>query len=101
MILRRAFLAGAFLALHSLLASAHDPIYVPHPVQPPRVLVPGPTQGPPQRYLILQPGGHGVGRGVHPQPYAYGWFGASYRQHYEYGRGYFGDTRSIKPYSPQ
>jgi len=100
MMIKRLVLAAGFVALHALSALAHDPVYLPHPVQPPRVLVPGPTQGPPQRYVILQPGGHGVGHGVHPQPYAYGWFGAAYRQHYEYGRGYYGDTRVVKPYSP-
>ena len=100
MCIRRGLLAATILAMTSLAAFAHEPIYVPRPVQPPRVLVPGPTQGPAQRYVILQPGQHGVGSGVHPQPYAYGWFGAAYRQHYEDGRGYYGDTRIVKPFSP-
>lgn len=98
--LSRLVLAVTFLAFQALPALAHEPLYLPHPVQPPRVLVPGPTQGPAQRYVILQPGAHGVGHGVHPQPYAYGWFGAAYRQHYEFSRGYYGDTRIVKPYSP-
>ncbi|MGC4002669.1 MAG: hypothetical protein QM811_05845 [Pirellulales bacterium] len=102
------FCVSAAIAIATLCAAGEPvvPYNFQHPhnphgqllPQPPRVAVQEPNAGATQRYLILQPAAQGYGQGVHPSPYAYGWFGAASRGHYGYGRGYYDDVRFWKPH---
>jgi hypothetical protein len=67
--------------------------YRPRLMQPATEAVPPQPAAAPQKYLILQPTQSAVGQGLHPSPYAYGWFGVSPRSNYDFSRGYYNQVQ--------
>ncbi|MDX1965370.1 MAG: hypothetical protein SFX18_19650 [Pirellulales bacterium] len=60
--------------------------HVPQPPAAAQPVTPAP------QYMLLQGAPGGNGQTVRATPYAYGWFGVGRRSHYEYSRGYYGQT---------